>query len=95
MERAVLFDMDYVVLSYGNTIGFIVTKGMQKLIKGEKFGDADLQGKLAVPGTIVMMRGYSVAATATTEYERWVWTVTQEGGNYVIRNYELLPGKDA
>ena len=68
IERAVLFDMDYVVLSYSNTIAFIVTKGMSKLIKGEKFGDVDLQGKLTVPGTIVMMRGYSIAATATTEY---------------------------
>ena len=42
MRLAVLYDMDYVVLSSGSQVGFIVTKGMQKLLKGEKFGDADL-----------------------------------------------------
>ena len=78
MTLAVLYDMDYVVLCSGNEIGFIVTKGMQKLLKGEKFGDADLQGKLTTPGTVVMMRGYSIAATETTEYRLMLWTVQRE-----------------
>lgn len=42
-----------------------------------------------------MMRGYSIAATDTTEYKRMLWTVQREGSTYTIRNYELVPGKDA
>ena len=42
-----------------------------------------------------MMRGYSIAATDTTEYKRMLWTVQREGSAYTIRNYELVPGKDA
>lgn len=79
MTLAVLYDMDYIVLSSGNQIGFIVTKGMQKLLKGERFGDQDLQGKVNAPGTVVMMRGYSIAATDTTEYKRMLWTIQKEG----------------
>jgi hypothetical protein len=80
ISLAVLFDMDYVVVAGGNSISFIVTKGMQKLIKGEKFGDADLQGKLTTPGTVVMLRGYAISATDTTEYKRMVWAIVKSGG---------------
>jgi hypothetical protein len=68
IKKAVLYDMDYVILTSGNDLAFIVTKGLQKLMKGEKFGDADLQGKVTLPGNVVMLRGYSIAATDTTEY---------------------------
>ena len=95
MAHAVVYDMDYIVLCTGNQIAFIVTKGFKKLMKNEKFGDVDLQGKLNAPGTVVMMRGYNVLATDTTEYKRMLWTVQREGSTYTIRNYELVPGKDA
>lgn len=42
-----------------------------------------------------MMRGYNIAATDTTEYKRMLWTIQREGSQYTIRNYELVPGKDA
>jgi len=42
-----------------------------------------------------MMRGYNIAATDTTEYKRMLWTIQREGSAYTIRNYELVPGKDA
>jgi hypothetical protein len=64
-------------------------------LKGEKYGDADLQGKLTTPGTAKMLRGYAIPATDTTEYKRMLWTIEESGGSYAIRNYEVLPGKDA
>ena len=41
-----------------------------------------------------MLKGYSSGKTGTSEFKRMAWTVENNGGNYYVRNYELIPGKD-
>ena len=94
VNRVVIYDMDYVLVSQGNSLGFIVTKGLSKFINGEKYHDNDIYSKIGTQGTIGILKGYSTGEIGSSNYKRMAWTIERQSGNFYVRNYELIPGSD-
>ena len=62
LTNLVLYDTDYALLVLGDReLGYIVTRGMAKTMRGEKYLDADIFARTATAGAVVQVEGYTTS----------------------------------